>query len=352
MADFDYYGADYGLEDGPRLVGALRGFGIANWLGAVTSVGLTAGLAAWAVDLTFRDVSTVPVILALEGPMRVQPDDPGGAVAPFQGMALSDITSGGAATPAPEQIVLAPAPVALDAPALAERVAASAEPEPEAPATLLADLAGAAEVAPAEADAVDLAMLDAASVTPTELAPAEEADLVAAADPTDGLDFRSAIAAAIAEAQPEAAPAGIATSTRPMPRPVAAPRLASSTPIEAPALLGGVAVASAGMPDRSLTEAAMASAREIDPSSLVAGTRIVQLGAFDTADVARSEWDRLEARFADYLAGKQRLIEPARAGGRDFWRLRAVGFADGDEARRFCAALVAQDAACIPVTVR
>ena len=350
MADFDYYGADYGLEDEPRFVGALRGFGIANWVGALTSVGLTAGVAAWAVDLTFRDVSTVPVILALEGPMRVQPEEPGGVVAPFQGMALSDITSGGVAAPAPEQIVLAPAPAALDAPALAERLAASAAAEPEAEPTLLADLAQAADPVPADADAIDLAMLDAGAAEVDAPMPVEAE--VAAADPTAGLDFRSAIAAAIAEAQPEVVGPGIETSLRPMQRPSIARSLASSTPIEAPALLEGVAVASAGMPDLSLAEAAMASAREVDPASLAAGTRIVQLGAFDSAAVARSEWDRLEARFADYLAGKRRMIEPARAGGRDFWRLRAVGFADGDEARRFCAELVAHDAACIPVTVR
>lgn len=357
MADFDYYGADYGLEDEPRIVSAFRGFGIANWMGALTSVGLTAGLAVWAVDLTFRDVSTVPVILALEGPMRVQPDDPGGVVAPFQGMALSDITSGGAAAPAPEQIVLAPPPVGLDAPALSERMAASAAPEPEAvgeeaSATVVADLGGADDLTPTEADAVDLAMLDAVSTSPAGLSPSEDDLVAAAAEPADGMDFRSAIAAAIAEAQPEAVPAGISMSSRPTPRPAAPPRLAASTPIEAPALLGGVTVASAGMPDRSLTDAVMASAREVDPASLVTGTRIVQLGAFDSAAVARSEWDRLETRFADYMAGKRRLVEAARAGGRDFWRLRAVGFADGDEARRFCAELVAQDAACIPVTVR
>lgn len=353
MADFDYYGADYGLEDEPRFAGALRGFGIANWMGALTSVGLTAGLAVWAVDLTFRDVSTVPVILAMEGPMRVQPEDPGGEVARFQGMALSDITSGNGAAPAPEQIVLAPPPVALDAPALAERVAAAALAD-EAEAVEVAALDAPEEV-PAEADAVDLAMLDAAA-SPAETVSAVAEVAPAAEDPTAGTDFRLAIAAAIAEAQPDAAPSGIASSIerslRPQRRPASPLQIAGSTPIDAPAQARGIDVASAGMPDLSLTDAVMASAREVDAASLDAGTRIVQLGAFDSAAVARAEWARLEGRFAAYMDGKRRLVEQARAGGRDFWRLRAVGFADGDEARRFCAELVAHDAACIPVTVR
>ena len=329
MADFDYYGADYGVEEGSRLGDALRGFGLANWAGAITSLGLTAGLAVWAVDLTFRDVSAVPVILALEGPMRIAPEEPGGVVAPFQGMALSDITSGGAAAPAPEQIVLAPPPVLLDAPAQSERIAAAVAvdeaPEASGPEIDLAEV-DAPEVA-AEPDAV-----------PSEIAEAPV--------PEDGaIDFRSAIAAAVAEAQP-----GIATSVRPRPRPAA--RLAASTPIDAPAQLGGVAVASAGAPDRSLADAVLASGREIDASSLPAGTRVVQLGAYDGPDAARAAWGGLEARFADYLAGKSRMVELARSGGRDFWRLRAAGFADGAEARRFCAELVARDAECIPVTVR
>ncbi|MGB3408426.1 MAG: SPOR domain-containing protein, partial [Jannaschia sp.] len=115
MADMDYYGADYGIEAPSRLSEAVRGFGLMNWAGAATSLGLTAFVALWAVDLTFRDMSSVPVIAALEGPMRVEPENPGGLRAPFQGMALSDITSGGAAAPAPDEIVLAPAPVDLAA---------------------------------------------------------------------------------------------------------------------------------------------------------------------------------------------------------------------------------------------
>jgi hypothetical protein len=92
--------------------------------------------------------------------------------------------------------------------------------------------------------------------------------------------------------------------------------------------------------------------RDIDPAVVPAGTRVVQLGAFDNEAQARSEWDRLQARFGSYMSGKDRMIQKARSGGRDFWRLRAVGFSDGSDARRFCSALLARDAACMPVTIR
>ena len=87
---------------------------------------------------------------------------------------------------------------------------------------------------------------------------------------------------------------------------------------------------------------------EIDPVSLVPGTRLVQLGAFDSVPLARGEWDKLAGRFGGLLDGKGRVIQQATSGGRTFYRLRAAGFKDEADARRFCAALLADNAACVP----
>jgi hypothetical protein len=91
---------------------------------------------------------------------------------------------------------------------------------------------------------------------------------------------------------------------------------------------------------------------EITGSGLVSGTRLVQLGAVDSEDIARKEWDRLSGKFADLLGDKTRIVQAAKSGGRTFYRLRAMGFADEADSRRFCSALVAERAACIPVAVR
>lgn len=91
---------------------------------------------------------------------------------------------------------------------------------------------------------------------------------------------------------------------------------------------------------------------EMDASSIVAGTRLVQLGAFDDADAARGEWATLQDRFAELIAGKAMVVQAAQSGGRTFYRLRAHGFEGEDEARRFCAALLAENASCIPVSQR
>ncbi|GIT90446.1 sporulation protein [Jannaschia pagri] len=344
MADLDYYGADYGAEPTSRISDALRNFGLVNWIGAGTSLGLAAALSIWAVDLTFRDMSNVPVIARVDGPMRVAPADPGGTQAPFQGMALSDITSGGAAAPAPEEIVLAPSPVDLSAPTLAERrQAAGLEAAPVADAVTQAQAAPAqapsAITTPEPLDMAALAEQLAAGQTPLD-------EIVGASAPaTQALPTPDPILTA---PQPEVAAApvftgpGLARSARPTIRPSARRIAAPATtvaPTEAPAAAPTRQVASLGGVD-------------VDPNSVAPGTRVVQLGAYDSEAAARSEWDRMTGRFGDYMSGKQRLVQKARSGGRDFWRLRVVGFADGSDARRFCSALLAKDAACIPVTMR
>ena len=47
-------------------------------VGAALSVGLVVGTVVWGVNMMARDVSGVPVIQASKGPMRIQPEDPGG----------------------------------------------------------------------------------------------------------------------------------------------------------------------------------------------------------------------------------------------------------------------------------
>ncbi|WP_298433795.1 SPOR domain-containing protein [uncultured Jannaschia sp.] len=360
MADLDYFGADYGAEAPSRLADAARNFGWVNWAGALTSLGLTAAMATWAVDLTFRDVSGVPVIAALEGPMRVKPDNPGGTVAPFQGMALSDITSGGAAAPAPDQIVLAPAPLALDAPALGARLAAAGV-DPVAEALAAPEPAAITAAAPVALPETDLAakLLPAAPVAVAAVLRDDDvAEAINASAPAAEIVASNLAVLTPSEPEVAAAPAapvvaGVARSARPSARPArrAAAAAASADPVASAVSAALAAVPTDAPAAASGTQVASAS-RDIDPATIAPGTRVVQLGAFDSEAVARSEWDRLDGRFGDYLAGKSRMIQKATSGGRDFWRLRVVGFEDGADARRFCSALLAKDAACIPVTVR
>lgn len=106
---------------------------VAGWLGAISSVALLAGLAFWVQDLATRDARSVPVVRAMDGPARVQPEDPGGFEAPHQGLTVNSVASDTPDAPLSERVVLAPEPVG-PAP---EDVPAPAAAAPEDPAASL-----------------------------------------------------------------------------------------------------------------------------------------------------------------------------------------------------------------------
>ena len=85
---------------------------------------LVLAMGLWGYKLAVRDIAGVPVIRALEGPMRVAPDDPGGSIADHQGLSVNDVAAVGSVAAPSERVVLAPKPVELsleDAPGLLPR---------------------------------------------------------------------------------------------------------------------------------------------------------------------------------------------------------------------------------------
>lgn len=285
-----------------------------NLAGAATSLALVLGLGFWGYKLAVRDVNGVPVIQALEGPMRIAPEDPGGEVADHQGLSVNTVAAVGTAAPPPEKLLLAPRPVEL-APEDIAGLGGPALPgfeEASAPASALtadADLALAAAPPTESANptevAIDAALAEALGEIPGDLASSDET----------------------AEFAAEPAPEGaITVSLRPRARPGAR--------AEAP-----VAEVAASLP----------APEEVDPATLTPGTRLVQFGTFDTAEEARAEWTRLQGRFGELMAAKAMVVQPAESGGRTFYRLRAHGFEGEDDARRFCSAFVTENAVCIPV---
>ena len=279
-----------------------------NWGGAILSVLLIVGLAVWGWKLWQRDVSGIPVVRALEGPMRVAPADPGGIASEYQGLAVNRIAEERQEEQV-EKVVLAPAPAKLT-----EEDIPMAELQPVSPPKIEADAAPA--------------VLEQAEITPEPaVARVEETpsatDLAVAAALADlGLDDEPA---AEAGQKPILAALGVPNAT---PRPLVRPegrRVASLTPV---------------MNDVT---------GEIDPATIPPGTRLVQLGAYGSPEVARAEWANAMANFGDYMVGKDRVVQEAQTGGRTFWRLRAMGFDGLSDARRFCAVLVADGANCIPV---
>lgn len=305
-----YHADDFGSE--------MRGNSLVNMTniaGAVVSVALIAGVGVWGYQLMVRDVTGIPIVKAMQGEMRVKPTEPGGELAQNQGLSVNAVAAEGNAEAPAERLILAPQPVVLteeDQPLDAEAVAivqqaVAAQNQRNETAEPAAD-AAVVEAAVEAGDVTQLVEELTRGVTP--------------------LDHAPTTAKSQAEEVKLASAQGVKASLRPRLRPAGGPEKLVKAAVIAPPEL------------------------DIDPASLPAGTRLVQLGAYDNAEQARSDWGRFSKRFGELLRDKSRVIQQAQSGGRTFYRLRAHGFADLSAARRFCSALVAEGADCIPVVTR
>lgn len=335
MADIEYRGMMHMPQDDAQYAGQSGGATkFVNVAGALMSLGLIAGIGVWGYQLMVRDVLGVPVVQAIEGPMRIQPDNPGGAQTAHQGLSVNRVQAEGLAEPVADRLVLAPIGADVGEDDQAGLIRPAPAPRDGAnPITEAEDVANIIEgideiVAPALlTEAVPTRQLptvisDGEGVSATDAAVAQAlalADQIAGdTAPLSGETQREPVVVIAASIK------GVSRSPRPLQRPT------------------GLEVATV----------VVSPASEVDPATIAPGTRLAQLGAFDTAEMAGQEWDRLRHQFTEYMEGKSRVIQLAESGGRSFYRLRAMGFEDLSDARQFCSALLAESATCIPVKVR
>lgn len=317
--------------------------------GAVASLALVAGIGYWGYNLIMRDVSGVPVVTAMKGPMRVAPETPGGHLADHQGLAVNAVAANGTAAAPADTLRLAPEPMALTEDDQPSDALLAMAPE------LASELPTVADVAE-EKVATTFAPSDA-------ILPAEDTKLTAET-PLSAEEQRSqdinALVASLTDDAPELSDIR-QTSAGAVPAVTAAvvESRAKTISAEVAALRDAPGVKSAPRPqmrpatfERVVAPVAAPTNVERDLASLAVGTRMAQLGAYESGEIARSEWTRISAQFGDYFEGKQRVVQRAESGGRIFYRLRVVGFDDLADARRFCSALVAGQADCIPVVMR
>ncbi|WP_420002571.1 SPOR domain-containing protein [Arenibacterium sp. LLYu02] len=347
------YGDGFSGEDddlfGPQ-VGQRGEFGrVAAMIGAAASIALVVSIGIWGYKLIMRDVSGVPVVSAVAGPMRVAPTEPGGETADHMGLAVNAVAATGIAEDPADTLQLAPQAIALtedDQPIPTLTEAAEAEAALEAQfAAETADTAAMegesseeplVEVSPLEQRSNDIDAL-VASLTEGAVPLSDLSETSASIVQPDPIDASAVVTSAAVPASVLNAP-GVRATQRPKVRPA---RFAPAA-----------TVASASAEVAVAKPAAQVATVEIAPESLAVGTRLAQLGAYESAEVARTEWTRISARFGDFFNDKQRVVQRAESGGRIFYRLRAHGFEDLSDARRFCSALVAGNADCIPVTMR
>ncbi len=285
---------------------------IAKWSGGIVSLILIFGVVYWVFELGKRDANDVPVIQAMGGVARERPEDPQGTQANNQGLDVNAVLASDETAPVGAQTQLAPPPQR----ATVEDVPVSDQP-PETATEVIPLLQAEPVVVETQAPVETL-------VTEPE-APIENAEPVIESDMTrpvrrveqPGLSSSSeqlsdAIAAAIAQEASNNAPNN-----------------ATTTPVEPIAPQPGEAV-----------------------TQVPVGTQMIQLGVFDDEQSAIRNWDFLLSNQPDLLSGLNRYIERREAGGRVFYRLRAIGFADPAAASDLCAVLMGRDVQCIPVTAR
>lgn len=347
------------LIESPSLLGRLSR--LTHYLGALVSVGLVVILAVWGFKLVVRDVSGVPVIKAVQGEARTVPDDPGGELSDRTGLAVNTVASGDKPARV-DKVALAPGATGLEDGDMAMGTLGATVQQPSRAVELppLEDATRTIAQSDAEASAAAAAAAQPATVedamisdAPAAEAPANEAltDL-SGEEPED-----SAISQALAEAQttqPVVAPA-VAQSDRPAPRPRRVAAASTVTTDAAPA--AAAAPVAASRPAAAPKAAPAAVAAPVDeapaaPAKVAVGAAMVQIGAFDSDALAKGEWSRVSGKFGPLFSGKSRVVQEAQSGGRTFWRLRAAGFASKDEARRFCAALIAEGVDCIPAVAK
>ena len=276
--------------------------------GAALSVALAIGIGVWAYKLIIRDVSGIPVIAASKEPMRIAPEEPGGTFTQNQGLSVNAVAEEGS-VPEPQKVTLAPRPVVLVTDDLASK-----ELKKKATAALRL----------ANVDTTKLDINKLADSIANNGSETENGTLKIDGKQVENA-LRQALSSDLGQTQLEDN-RQIKSSLRPRARP------ANLSPIP------------------NNTEVFNVS--EIAHENIPAGTALVQLGAFDSEAIARTEWLRLKKKFPSFMAERARVIQRADRGGRVFYRLRANGFSDVNDARRFCALLVANNADCIPVTVR
>jgi cell division septation protein DedD len=304
-------------DDGfARVASEPRSTNLVNFAGAAFSLALILGVSFWGYKLIVRDVSGIPVVRAMEGDMRVLPDNPGGGVAAHTGLSVNEVAAMGEAGGPEDRLVLAPRTAGLSPEDLDVR------PAQEVVSTVSAandDATTGLEVDVLDQDAI--------------AAPAVQDDAAALAAQLAAISTEPPLAAAQTTSPPGAIPAsvpGVSTSVRPVIRPANMRILA---------------------PTAAVASAPASSEVALTTATFAAGTNLVQLGAFPSPSLAAAEWDRLQGRFGQLMTGRERVIQVSNQSSATWYRLRASGFEDRAEARRLCAALQAEGAECIAVVV-
>jgi SPOR domain len=124
-----------------------------------------------------------------------------------------------------------------------------------------------------------------------------------------------------------------------------APAVVAAPTATAPVTSGGKLVAKPPVASAPGARPAVAAPMVNATPAAMAGTGLIQLGAYNSEATANQAWAALSQRYA-FLGGMPKSIVPAAVGGTNFFRLRAQA---GAQAGATCAKLKASGANCLVV---
>ena len=281
------------------------------WTGAALSVFLMVGAIGWSYQLIIRDINQIPIVRAQLGPLRVAPEDPGGLTAANQGLSVTQL----AVNEKPlmsNEIHLAPAAQILNAENLGLEVTNGVQSNTDV---------GILEIKEVNSEnSINLKALS--NKIEADKVSKETASLSKAAFSQKRIEIENAVSLALSITDD---PAASLTLMRPKIRPVTLQK------------------------DNKITGDQIVANEPL--FELTKGSAVVQLGAFDSKNLAKSEWQRFEKLLGSILIAKKMIVQEAESGGKIFYRLRAAGFDDISDARQFCTA-ISDKVACIPVVTR
>ena len=286
-------------------------------LGAIISVNLMLWAGYWAYNIISRDINGIPIVAAQPGPLRVTPDFPGGIEAENIELAVTKIASQ-ELPPNPQSVELAPGTAKLVDDDIT--IYQALKQKKLIDNHTFKNQQGHDEIIEAELfNKVSFGALKPSSLSENYTIVDNQSELVAAAlalalKPSSQSTANSAISANI-------------NSRIMKPRPRPGSLLAKSSLFENPNVI---------LPVLGVVERGLA---------------VVQFGTFETEEVAFSEWGRLGKNFAVILDGRPKYVERIQRNGNEMYRLRLGGFANLDDANRFCSAVISEEN-CVPVIAK
>ena len=286
-------------------------------LGAIISVNLMLWAGYWAYNIISRDINGIPIVAAQPGPLRVTPDFPGGIEAENIELAVTKIASQ-ELPPNPQAVELAPSTAKLVDDDIT--IYQALKQKKLIDNHTFKNQQGHDEIIEAELfNKVSFGALKPSSLSENYTIVDNQSELVAAAlalalKPSSQSTANSAISANI-------------NSWILKSRPRRGSLLTKTSLFKNPNVI---------LPVLGVVERGLA---------------VVQFGTFETEEVAFSEWGRLGKNFAVILDGRPKYVERIQRNGNEMYRLRLGGFANLDDANRFCSAVISEEN-CVPVIAK